>query len=384
MRHYLRHLDHLMLATAIAISAFGLWIIENATANDIPGNPRYYFNRELAYVVVGTAGMLILAAIPPRVFRRYQWWLYGFVLVTTTAVLAVGSTVQGGQRWINLGAFQFQPSEFGKLLLILGLSGLLVRYRGSVSENKLTLMALGYMAVPALLVFLEPDFGTSLVYAAVTLGMLFVLGTPWRHFAWLGLAFVVVIAMVFSILPGMGMPVLKQYQQDRLTAFLHPGQSDQQGDGYHLTQSMIAVGHGGPFGRGVAGATQTRLNYLPEHATDFIFSVVGEERGFIGAAWLLALYALLIWRGLKVIMVSRSTFGSLVAAGIVSMLTFQIFINIGMTIGIAPITGIPLPFMSFGGTHTITNLFAIGVLQAIHVHANQADEPAYSAYPAYA
>ena len=380
MRHYLRHLDHLMLATAVAISAFGLWIIENATANDIPGNPRYYFNRELAYVVAGTAGMLILAAIPPSVFRRYQWWLYGFVLATTAAVLAVGSTVQGGQRWINLGAFQFQPSEFGKLLLILGLSGLLVRYRGSVSENKLTLMALGYMAVPALLVFLEPDFGTALVYSAITLGILFVHGAPWRHFVWLGLAGVVVLALVFSILPAAGVQVLQPYQKDRLTSFLHPDRVDTQGDGYHLTQSQIAIGNGGVTGRGVEGATQTRLDYLPEHATDFVFSVVGEERGFVGAAWLLALYMLLIWRGLKLITYSRSTYGGLVAAGVVSMLMFQIFINIGMTIGIAPITGIPLPFMSYGGSHTITNLLAIGVLQSIHVHAQTADEPVTYGY----
>jgi len=180
---------------------------------------------------------------------------------------------------------------------------------------------------------------------------------------------------VFSIMPGLGVPVIKQYQMDRLTAFLHPSSSNIQGDGYHITQSMIAVGHGGVGGTGYAGATQTRLNYLPEHATDFIFSVVGEERGFVGAIWLLGLYALLIWRGLKVITISRSTFGSLVAAGIVSMLVFQIFINIGMTIGVAPITGIPLPFMSFGGTHTITNLFAIGVLQAIHVDAYRRSEP---------
>ena len=180
------------------------------------------------------------------------------------------------------------------------------------------------------------------------------------------------------------MPVLKQYQLDRLTAFLHPSSSNAQADGYHLTQSEIAVGHGGVTGTGTRGATQTRLNYLPEHATDFIFSVVGEERGFIGAIWLLGLYALLIWRGLKVITFSRSTFGSLVAAGIVSMLVFQVFINIGMTIGVAPITGIPLPFMSFGGTHTITNLFAIGVLQSIHVHAYQRDEPVLSRrMPAY-
>jgi rod shape determining protein RodA len=378
MRNYLRHIDHLMLATALAITSFGLWIIHNATRDDVPGNPTYYYDRQLAYAVVGTIGMLLIAAIPPRLMRRIHPALYAFVLISTAVVLVIGTSVQGGQRWINLSLFQFQPSELGKLLLIVGLAALLASRRGSWGPTRMTLGALGYMTLPALLVFAEPDFGTSLVYAAVTLGMLFVLGAPWRHFAWLGIGFAVAIALVFSILPSMGVPVLKQYQMDRLTAFLHPGQSDLQGDGYHLSQSTIAIGSGGVQGKGIAGATQTRLNYLPEHATDFIFSVVGEERGFLGAAWLLGLYALLIWRGLKVVTMSRSTFGSLVAAGIVSMLTFQIFINIGMTIGIAPITGIPLPLMSFGGTHTITNLFAIGVLQAIHLHAYQPDDVAYA------
>ena len=340
MRTYLRHLDYMMLATALAITAYGLWILRNATRNDIPGDPTYYYNRQLAYAVVGVVGMLLISLVPSRFLRRINPLLYLFVVLSTIVVLVIGTSVQGGQRWINLGVFQFQPSELA-----------------------------------ALLVFAEPDFGTALVYAAVTLGMLFVLGAPWRHFAWLGLGFVVALAMVFSIMPGLGVPIIKQYQMDRLTAFLHPNSSNIQGDGYHITQSMIAVGHGGVGGTGYAGATQTRLNYLPEHATDFIFSVVGEERGFVGAIWLLGLYALLIWRGLKVITISRSTFGSLVAAGIVSMLVFQIFINIGMTIGVAPITGIPLPFMSFGGTHTITNLFAIGVLQAIHVDAYRRAEP---------
>ncbi|MGZ4482545.1 MAG: rod shape-determining protein RodA [Gaiellales bacterium] len=377
MRGYVRHLDHLMLATSLAISAFGLWIIHNATRNDVPGDPGYYFNRQLIYVLAGSVAMLVMAAIPPRLMRRMHWWLYGFVLATTAIVLVIGTTVQGGQRWISLGLFQFQPSEFGKLLLIVGLAALLANRREVTSAGRLTLLALAYMTVPALLVFAEPDFGTALVYAALTLGMLFVLGIPWRHFAWLALAGTVAIALIFSILPGMGVPVLKQYQQDRLTAFLHPSRTDAQGNGYHLSQSMTAIGSGGLEGKGVAGATQTRLDFLPEHATDFVFSVVGEERGFIGAAWLLALYALLIWRGLRVITLSRSTFGSLVAAGMVSMLLFQVFINIGMTIGIAPITGIPLPFMSFGGSHTLTNLLAVGVLQAVHVHANALDEPGY-------
>ena len=375
MRHYLRHLDYLMLATVVAITSFGLWIVHNATRDDVPGDPGYYYDRQALYVLVGGLGMLALAGLPPALMRRLQWPLYAFVVVTSLAVLAVGVTVQGGTRWISLGLFQFQPSEFGKLLLIVSLAGVLARRRGLVGPTRLTWIAIGFMAVPGLLVFIEPDFGTALTYAAITLGMLFVMGAPWRHFVWLGLAGVVAVALVFSVLPGLGVQVLQPYQQDRLTSFLHPDRIDPQGNGYHLTQSMIAIGSGGIDGKGIAGATQTRLNYLPEHATDFVFSVVGEERGFLGAAWLIGLYMLLVWRGLKVIALSRSSFGSLVAAGVVSMLLFQLFVNIGMTIGIAPITGIPLPFMSFGGSHTITNLLSVGVLQSIHVHAQAADEP---------
>jgi rod shape determining protein RodA len=374
MRHYLRHLDHLMLATALAISVFGLWIIENATKHDVPGQPTYYFDRQVAYVAVGVVGMMLLAAVPPRVLRAVHWYLYGGLLVTTIMVLIAGNSVQGGQRWIALGPFQFQPSELGKLALIIGLAAILAERRSSASPGMLTVTALAYMALPAVLVFMEPDFGTALVYGAITVGILFVHGAPWRHFVWLGLAGVVSIALIFSILPGAGVQVLQPYQLDRLTSFLHPDQVDTQGNGYHLTQSKIAIGQGGVTGKGVAGATQTRLDYLPEHATDFVFSVVGEERGFVGAAWLLGLYMLLVWRGLKMITTSPSTFGSLVSAGVVSMLLFQVFINIGMTIGIAPITGIPLPFMSYGGSHTLTNLLAIGVLQSINVYADDDDE----------
>ena len=367
MRYYLRHLDHLMLATALAISSFGLWIIHNATRDDILANPTYFFDRQLAYVCVGTVGMLVLAAVPTRTFRRAAPFLYGFVLLSLVAVLVVGQNVKGGQRWINLGLFQFQPSELGKLLLVIGLAALMVNRRGSLSPSQLTLAAIAYMSVPALLVFMEPDFGTALVYAAITFGMLFVNGAPWRHFAWMGLAGVVAIAMIFSILPGAGIEVLQPYQKDRLTSFLHPDQVDTQGNGYHLTQSKIAIGSGGITGKGVEGATQTRLNYLPEHATDFIFSVVGEERGFVGTAWLLGVYLLLIWGALKIVTYSRSTFGSLLAAGIVSTLMFQIFINVGMTIGIAPITGIPLPFMSYGGSSIIVSFACIGLVANVRM-----------------
>jgi rod shape determining protein RodA len=371
MRAYVRHFDYLMLATVLSISAFGLWVVRNATRTD-PGN---LFGHQVVYVGVGLVGLMIVAAIPPRIMRRMLWPLYGFVLLSTTVVLAIGTTVQGGKRWINLGAFQFQPSELAKLLLIVGLAALLANRRGITSPAKLTWAAIAFVGLPALLVFREPDFGTTLVFAAMLFGMLFVYGAPWRHFVWLTLFVSVSVALLFSILPGAGIHVLQPYQYDRLTSFLHPSQNDVQGNGYHLTQSKIAISHGGLTGTGPAGATQTRLGYLPEHATDFIFAVVGEERGFLGSAWLIGLYALLLWRGLKLITYSRSTFGSLVAAGVVSVITFQVFINIGMTIGLAPITGIPLPFMSVGGTHTITNLLAIGVLESVHIHAQAVDDP---------
>jgi rod shape determining protein RodA len=371
MNAYFRHLDYLMLATALSISAFGLWVIRNATRTD----PGHLFAHQLVYVGVGVVGMLVVSAIPPSWMRRALGPLYGFVLASTAVVLVLGTTVQGGTRWINLGAFQFQPSELSKLLLIVGLAALLANRRGVTSPGRLTWMAIGFVGLPAVLVFLEPDFGTTLVLAAALFGMLFVYGMPWRHFVWLTMFGAVSIALIFSILPAAGIHVLQPYQYDRLTSFLHPNQNDPQGNGYHLTQSKIAISHGGLAGTGVAGATQTKLGYLPEHATDFIFSVVGEERGFLGSAWLIGLYALLLWRGLKLITLSRSTFGSLVAAGVVSVITFQVFINIGMTIGLAPITGIPLPFMSFGGTHTITNLLAVGVLESVHVHAQAADDP---------
>jgi rod shape determining protein RodA len=383
MTHYVRHLDYLMLATALSISAFGLWIMQSATKN-YAGN---LYGHQLLYVAAGTVGMLAIAAIPPALMRRVRWPLYAFVLLTTAAVLAAGTSVGGGRRWINLGAFQFQPSEFAKLLLIVGLASVLAARRGITGPARLTLLAIAYIGVPALLVFKEPDFGTMLVFLAILLGMLFVYGIPWQHFVWMILAVCVLGALIFSILPGMGVRVVQEYQITRLTSFLHPNPNDVQSGGFQLRQSVIAVSHGGLGGTGGSttvpgqpqlGATQTSLGFLPEAPTDFVFAVVGEERGFVGAAWLICLYALLLWRGLKVVTKSRSTFGSLVAAGVVSMLLFQIFINIGMTIGLAPVTGIPLPFMSFGGSHTITNLLAIGVLQAIHVHAQAADEPVYA------
>jgi rod shape determining protein RodA len=223
--------------------------------------------------------------------------------------------------------------------------------------------------IPAMLVIAQPDLGSGLVYLAILLAVMFVAGTPWTHFAALaGLAAVAIVVVVIAA-PAVGVEVLKPYQQDRLTAFLNPGENRGR-EAYQINQSLTAIGSGGKTGRGDE-ATQTKLDFLPEHHTDFVFSVVGEEFGFVGAALILSLFALLIWRALRTLTIAKNFYGALVAGGITAMLMFQVFVNVGMTIGIMPITGIPLPLVSYGGSSVITTLMAIGLLQSIHAQARE-------------
>jgi rod shape determining protein RodA len=225
--------------------------------------------------------------------------------------------------------------------------------------------------VPAMLVMAQPDLGSALVYVAGTLGLLFVAGIPWRHFAALGALAAVAIALTLVIMPAVGVTVLAGYQKDRLTSFLHP--SDVAGkEGYQQKQSIIAIGAGEKTGRGVQHATQTGLDFLPEHHTDFIFAVVGETYGFAGAAFVLSLYALLLWRGLHILTQAKNLFGALIAGGITMMLLFQIFVNVGMTVGIMPITGIPAPLLSYGGSSMLVTFLALGLLQSIAAQAKEA------------
>jgi rod shape determining protein RodA len=281
-------------------------------------------------------------------------------------VMVVGTEVRGSTRWIDLGFFQFQPSEFGKLLLAIFVAALLAERGRRVTEARTTLVVLGAAAVPTLLVFLQPDIGTALVYGAIVLAALFFAGTRWRDLAVVAAVGAIVASFVLWAGPAIGVEVLEPYQRDRLTAFTNPSKNPR-GAAYNINQSITAVGSGGLDGRGVTGATQTRLDYLPEHETDFVFAALSEQRGFVGASILLCLYLLLLWRGIRVIATARDPFAATLAGAIVFGLLFQTFVNIGMTIGIAPITGIPLPFVSVGGSAMVTNLIAVGVLQAIAV-----------------
>jgi rod shape determining protein RodA len=321
------------------------------------------------YAWVGLVGLVAAILIDPDVHRRYWRQLYGVsIALLLLVMLPIGTEVRGSQRWIAFGPLSFQPSEFVKLLLVLAVGGFLADRFRRVGEPRTILIAIGLVAAPTFLVFLQPDLGTALVYGAALGAMLFVAGARWLHLAALGAAAAILFLGVVWILPGAGVDVLEPYQRDRLTAFLHPDR-DPRGVAYQINQSRTAVGAGGVEGRGVEGATQTRLQYLPHHASDFAFASLAEQRGFVGAAILLLLYLLVVWRGLRIVTLASDAFSAIVAAGIVLSLLFQIFINVGMTMGIAPITGIPLPFVSIGGSSLITNLVAIGMLEAIHVRS---------------
>jgi rod shape determining protein RodA len=253
------------------------------------------------------------------------------------------------------------------LLLVVALAGFVVdrirRLTDRETTSRMALLAL----IPAILVVAQPDLGSGLVYLAILGAILFIAGTPWTHFAALGGLAAVALAVVLIAAPAAGIEVLKPYQKDRLTAFLNPGENRGK-EAYQINQSLTAIGSGGKTGRGDE-ATQTKLDFLPEHHTDFVFSVVGEEFGFVGAALVLSLFALLIWRALRTLTMAKNFYGALVAGGITAMLMFQVFVNVGMTISIMPITGIPLPLMSYGGSSVITTLMAIGLLQSIHAQA---------------
>ncbi|HEX2495639.1 MAG TPA: rod shape-determining protein RodA [Gaiellaceae bacterium] len=363
---FVRRLDWVMLAAVAGLVGFGLWAVDGITRQDIPGDPDFYVTRQTVFALMGVVGLVGALFVDPSHLRRFRKAVYGLLIAMLLVVMVVGTEVRGSTRWIDLGFFQFQPSEFGKLLLAIFVAALLAERGRRVTEARTTLVVLGAAAVPTLLVFLQPDIGTALVYGAIVLAALFFAGTRWRDLAVVAAVGAIVASFVLWAGPAIGVEVLEPYQRDRLTAFTNPSKSPR-GAAYNINQSITAVGSGGLDGRGVTGATQTRLDYLPEHETDFVFAALSEQRGFVGASILLCLYLLLLWRGIRVIATARDPFAATLAGAIVFGLLFQTFVNIGMTIGIAPITGIPLPFVSVGGSAMVTNLIAVGVLQAIAV-----------------
>jgi rod shape determining protein RodA len=365
LSNVVRSLDWVLVAGVIGLVAVGLWAISGVTRFDVPGSPEHYLQRQIAYAVIGGIALLIGVVIDPDIYRRYWRPIFIGTIGLIAVVLLVGKAARGSTRWINVGFFTFQPSEFGKLLFVLAIAGYITERARGVSTWRSTLRTVAFGLIPVALVFIQPDLGTALVYSAALAAMLFVCGTPWRQLTVLGSVAVLAVVAVLWIGPAVGVNFLKPYQKSRLTCFVHPTKCTVDAR-YNLEQSIAAVGSGQGNGRGVNNATQTRLNFLPEHGTDFVFASYSEQRGFIGASLLLALYLLVLWRGLRIVTVARDLYSAIVAGGIVVALLFQIFVNVGMTMGIAPITGIPLPFVSVGGSSMIANLAAMGVLLAIY------------------
>jgi rod shape determining protein RodA len=367
---FARRFDWILFGAIAALVGYGLHLIAGITRDDIPDSPNYYVLRQAVYAAGGGAAMVAISLLDPDLYRRYWRQLYGLSTVLLVLVIPFGTALRGSQRWIEFGSFSFQPSELGKLLVILAVGGFLAERARRIGEIRTVGSAVALATIPSLLVFAQPDIGTSLVYGAVLGAVLFVAGARWLHLGALVSILVASGALVVWLLPSVGVDVLEPYQRDRLTAFIDRS-SDPQGASYNVQQSILAVGAGGLRGRGVVNATQTNLDYLPEHATDFAFASLAEQRGFFGAAILLLLYLLVVWRGLRVVTYATDAFSAIAAGGIVFALLFQVFVNVGMTMGIAPVTGIPLPFVSVGGSSLISNLLAIGVLQAIHARGRQ-------------
>lgn len=360
--------DFPLMLAILGLVGFSLYTLAGATQDDIPGAPNYYVMRQGVFAGVGVLLMLGLARLDYTLLRDLRRPLYGFLIFSLIAVAVMGTGALGAKRWFNLGLFQFQPSEFGKLLLIVVLASFLADRTRDRSAFQTTLAALAIVALPSGLVFLQPDLGTALVYGAIAMTMLFIAGVPWQHLAVVTAAVAILASLALWAAPAAGVKVLSDYQVSRLTSFLHP-EDDRAGNAYQQTQAQIAIGAGERTGRGIEGATQSRLNFLPEHRTDFVFAVVGESYGFAGAAMVLTLYALLLWRLLRILANTRDQFGVLIVAGVAAIFLFQVFVNVGMNVGIMPITGVTLPMMSYGGSSMIVTFLSLGLVMAVHAQA---------------
>jgi rod shape determining protein RodA len=371
-RQWHLRLDPLLLLASLGLVACSLIALRGATRNDIDGDPNYFVTRQAIYAAIGVVLMYGVSRIDYSRLRELRYPAYGLLCGLLVAVLGIAQATRGARSWIALPGFNFQPSELGKVLLVVALAAFLVgRMRRMGRDTTARIMLLGL--IPTMLVIAEPDIGSAAVYVAGTLAVLFVAGAPWRHFAALAALAGVAVTLVLVVAPMAGMQVLEPYQVDRLTSFLHPS-ADPGDEGYQQQQALIALGSGEKTGRGVANATQTSLNFLPEHHTDFIFAVVGETYGFAGCALVLSLYALLIWRGLHILTIAKNLYGALIAGGVTLMLLFQIFVNVGMNVGIMPITGVTAPLLSFGGSSMLATFLALGLLHSVHAQARETAE----------
>ncbi|MGH2916851.1 MAG: FtsW/RodA/SpoVE family cell cycle protein [Solirubrobacteraceae bacterium] len=359
--------DPLLLLAGLALAACSY-----ETLNAIRSSEAH---RQALYAGIGALLALLISRIDYTRLREFKHGLYGIMIVLNLVVYAMPAIAKA-HRWIHLPLFNFQSSEFGKLLVIVALAAFAVDRSRRLHEWRTTVRIMLLAIVAALVVIPQPDLGTALVYVAIGISVLFFVGTSWRQLGALAAIFAAAIAIGLVGAPAVGVHVLHSYQSDRLTAFFDPSScgnipADQYNPCYQLQEAEIAIGSGQKTGLG-PHAYQTKLGNVPAPDTDFVFATVAETYGFAGAALVLSLYALLIWRALRILAMSKNLFGTLIAAGIVAMLMFQVFVNIGMTVGIMPVTGVPLPLVSYGGSSVIVTFLAIGLLESIYVQARMA------------
>ncbi len=365
----LLRIDPLLLFAAIGLSLCSFVVLHALNVHPYVGE----YKRQAEYAALGIVLCLVISRFDYSRLREFRYVLYGLVIVLNLAVFAFHAPAAGGgQRRIPLPGMSFQSSAFGMLLLILALSAFAVERSRRMSEHRTTARILLLGLIPAMIVMGQSDLGDALIYGLIALAVLYFLGTSWKHLAGLGVLVVVASVIVLTVAPALGVHVLKNYQVQRLTTFINPpahciASKDQYC--YQLNEGLTALGSGQKTGTGPAQATQATGGFIPEADSDFIFASLGEMYGFVGAAVVLSLYALLIWRTLRIVTMSKNLYGTLIAGSILAMFMFQIFLTIGMNLGIMPVTGIPLPLMAYGGSSVLTTFIAIGLLQSIYVQA---------------
>jgi len=358
----LRRVDLTLLVAAAGLVVLGLLLIYSATHARLTSaglDPWQFVNRQLLTGGLGVVAMVAVMAVDYRVLRAWAIPIYVATLGSLVAVLLVGVTELGATRWLEIAGFRFQPSEIAKPALVLMLAALFHERREDGLGLRALIEALVIAAIPAALIIVQPDLGTAIVFVAITFGVLLMARVRVRYLVALA------VIGVASLVGAYQLGILRDYQLARLAQFVQAGQGGGDLDTYNVDQALAAVGAGQLSGQGLLEGTQTQLGFVPENHTDFIFTVLGEELGFLGAVLLLGLYAVLLWRAFVIAAGARDTLGTLIAAGVATAFAFQMFINVGMSIGIMPVTGLPLPLVSYGGTNLIGSLLMIGLLESV-------------------
>jgi len=361
-----RHVDVVLIGAILAIASLGVLMVYSATRGPSAPYNQTFFHKQAVFVAVGAGLLLVVSLVDYRIFRDWALLFYaGTIGLLVLVVSPFGHSSKGAQAWFQIGTFQLEPAEFVKITVILTLAMVASQLRGEIDVRRLALL-LVVVGAPFALIMLQPDLGTGLVMVAISAGVLLVSGARGKHLL------VLLIVGVVGTTVVLHSSLLKDYQKARLTSFVSQdastsGNAELAKAVYNVDQSKIAIGNGGALGQGLFEGPQTRLSNVPEQHTDFIFTAVGEQLGFAGAATLLALFCIVAWRVWRVAQLARDPFGTLVCVGVLCMFMFQIFENVGMSMGIMPVTGIPLPFVSYGGSATIASFAAVGIVLNIHM-----------------